>query len=243
MSSSVLFIAARTLLATLWASRATKLLLGAGVLLLAAVAVGSRAQWIDPGTAYGIRTSLLVPGLPLVAVSVGELPLRDGLTQRTLLYPLLGPVPRSLLCLVRTVMAALLLCLGMSALVLLLRPFSYAPTEGLGRELGAVALGSLCYLGLFGLLHVLTKHGLVTGLGFALGDYLLGKVPFSMRGFAPAAHLANLADISIVDTHGLPLSVSPIALADSVLVLALVALVAGALTVWRFTRMDLPELC
>ena len=243
MSTPAVFVAARTLLATLWASRASKLLLGAGVVLLGVVAVGSRASWIDPGTAYSIRTTLLVPGLPVVAVAVAELPLRDGLTQRTLLYPLLGPVPRSLLCLVRSLVAALVLCLGMSALVLLLRPFSSAPTEGLGRELGAIALGSASYVGLFGLLHLLSKHGLVAGLGLALGDYLLGKVPFSMRGFAPAAHLANLADISIVDTHGLPLPVSPIELGTSIGVLCVVGLVGVALTAWRFTRMDLQELC
>jgi hypothetical protein len=243
MSSSAVFVAARTLLATLWASRASKLLLGSGVVLLAVVAVGSRANWIDPGTAYGIRTTLVVPGLPVVAVAVAELPLRDGLSQRTLLYPLLGPVSRSVLCLVRTAVAALVLCLGMSALVLLLRPFSYTPTEGLGRELAAVALGSVCYVGLFGLLHLLSKHGLVAGLGVAFADYMLGKVPFAMRGFAPAAHLANLADISLVDTYGLPLSQSPIALGTSIGVLCLVGLVGAALTAWRFARIDLAELC
>lgn len=243
MSRPAVLVAAHTLLATLWAARVSKLLLVAAGLLLAVVAVGWRAHWIDPGMAYNIRTTLLVPGLPILAVSMAELPLRDGLTQRTLLYTLLGPVPRSLLCLVRTAVAALVLGVGLGALVLLLRLFSFAPTEGLGRELAAVALGSACYVGLFGLLHLLSKHGLVAGLGVVLCDYLLAKVPFGMRGFAPAAHLANLADIWVVDTQGLPLKVSPIALPTSVVVLGAVALLGAALATWRFTRMDLEELC
>ena len=243
MSSLPVLVAARTLLATLWASRTSKLLLGAAVLLLAVVAVGSRLSWIDPGAAYNIRTTLLVPGLPVLAVSMAELPLRDGLTQRTLLYPLLGPVSRGMLCLVRTLVAALVLCVGLGAVVLLLRLFSFSPTEGLARELGAVALGSACYVGLFGLLHVLTKHGLVAGLGVVVSDTLLAKLPFGMRGFAPGAHLANLADIYVVDTQGLPLPVTPIALGTSVTVLCVVALCASALTTWRFTRMDLEEMC
>jgi hypothetical protein len=243
MPSPAALVAARTLLATLWASRATKLLLGAAVLLLGVVAVGARFDWIDAGTAYSIRTTLIVPGLSVVAVSVAELPLREGLTQRTLLYPLLGPVPRSALCLVRTAVAALVLCVGMSALVLLLRAFSLAPSEGLARELGAVALGSACYVALFGLVHVLSKHGLVAGLGLALSDYLLAKVPFGMRSLAPAAHLGNLGDLSLVDTHGLPLAVDPIGLGTSIGVLCVTALLAATLTAWRFTRMDLQELC
>jgi hypothetical protein len=243
MATPAVIVAARTLLATLGASRATKLLLVAGLVLGATVAVGSRLHWIDPGTAYSIRTALLVPGLPISAVLVAELPLRDGLTQRTLLYPLLGPVPRSVLCVVRTTLAALVLCAGMGALVVLLRAFSYTPVEGLGRELGAVALGSACYVGLFGLLHVWSKHGLVAGLALGVGDYLLGKVPFGMRSLAPASHLANLCDISLVDTHGLPLSVDPISLVTSVTVLGATAVLSLALTALRFTRMNLEELC
>jgi hypothetical protein len=169
--------------------------------------------------------------------------LRDGLTQRTLLYPLLGPVPRSVLCVVRTALAALVLCVGMGVLVVLLRAFSYTPFEGIGRELGAVALGSACYAGLFGLLHVWSKHGLVAGLALALGDYLLAKVPFGMRAFAPAAHLGNLGDVSLVDTHGLPLTVDAISLLTSVGVLGVTAVIAVALTALRFARMNLEELC
>lgn len=243
MAGSSLLVAARTLLATLWASRMSKLLLGAAVLLLGIVAVGSRARWLGPGTAYDIRTTLIVPGLPVLAVSLAELPLREGLTQRTLLYPLLGPVSRSVLCLARTLVAALVLCVGLGSLTLLLRLFALEPTRGLAGELTAVALGSVSYVALFGLLHVLSKHGLVAGLAVVLCDYLLAKVPFGIRSFAPAAHLANLADVWVVDTHGLPLAVSPIALPTSITVLCLIALLCALLTTWRFSRMDLQELC
>jgi len=237
-------IAARTLLATLWASRATKVLLVFSMAMLAVVGLGTRVHWIHPSAVGSLRTTLLVPGLAIAAVLVAELPIRDGLAHRTLLYPLLGPVSRPVLALVRTLVTALLLAGGMGLLVVLLGIIAGVPDAGLGRELAAIVLGSLCYVGVFGLLHAVTRYGLVSGLGLALlADYPLCKVPFSIRNLAPATHVGKLAGLDLVDLHGLPLPVPETSLGLSLGVLVVVATLGVALTAMRFSRMNLEELC
>jgi hypothetical protein len=244
MSRPAIVVAASTMLATLWASRASKLLLGATVIVGLGAALATTVGWVSPLTLAALRWGLMVPGLALVAVLVSELALRDGLTTRTILYTLLGPVPRFTLALVRTSMAALVLAVPMAGLMLLLRWLGDMPLAGVGRELAAVTLGAACYVGLCGLLHLWTRHGLVAGLAFVLvADYPLARLPFAIRSLAPAAHVSTIGDASIVDTHGLPLSTAAISPMVSVIVLALLAVLSTLVTAWRFSRMDLEELC
>jgi hypothetical protein len=232
------------MLATLWASRATKLLLGATVAIGLGAALATRVGWVSPLTLAALRWGLMVPGLSVVAVLVSELALRDGLSTRTILYTLLGPVPRFTLALTRTVITALVLTIPMAGLTLLLRWLGDMPFDGAGRELAAVALGSACYVGLGGLLHLGTRHGLVAGLALVLAaDFPLARLPFAIRALAPAAHVSTIGDASIVDTHGLPLTAAAISPMVSVLVLALLAVTSALVTAWRFSRMDLEELC
>jgi hypothetical protein len=244
MNRSASVVAARTLLATMWASRAGRVLLAVVGLTAAATSAAAAGRWLGASTLADLRALLIVPGLPAAAVLLAELPLRDGLTSRTLLYPLLGPVPRFTLALVRTLIAVVVLALPLGLLVLLLRLLGGVPAAGLGGELAAVGLGSACYVGYCGLLHLESRHGLVAGLALVLAvDYPLALAPFSLRALAPATHVANLSGRSLVDTQGLPLSVSEISVGWSAGVLAVVAAGAILLTAWRFSRRNLEDLC
>ena len=109
----------------------------------------------------GLRMFLVVPGLPVAAILFSEMALRDGIRQRTLLYPLLGPVPRTTMAVVRTLVTAALLVIGLSLLLLVV--FALQRGEGgfPARELMAVLLGSFAYMGLFGLVHLVSRRGLI----------------------------------------------------------------------------------
>jgi hypothetical protein len=241
-------IAFRAYLAPMLATRGFKLSILFGFVYIGlaglAMVLGEIAPGMFAGALESIRLSLIVPGIPVAAVLFGEMPLRDGIRQRTLLYQLLGPAPRPVLAAVRTLMTAGLLAVGACALMLATRILGGAGLENYGREMWAMVLGALAYTGIFGLIHVANRRGLIGGLAFYFVlDQPLGQIPFALRRLSPSYHLSVLAD-RVIEIH-LPVSVTPPepSMLVSSLVLIVIGVVTTAATAILFTRKSLGELC
>lgn len=241
-------IAFRAYLAPMLATRGFKLSILFGFIYIGlaglAMVLGEIAPGMFSGALEAIRLSLIVPGIPVAAVLFGEMPLRDGIRQRTLLYQLLGPAPRGVLAVVRTLMTTALLVLGACLLMLATRILSGEGLEGYPREILAILLGAFAYTGLFGLIHVANRRGLIGGLAFYFVlDQPLAQIPFALRRLSPSYHLSVLAD-RVIEIH-LPVTVTPPepSMIVSSLVLVGIGAVATAATAVLFTRKSLGELC
>ena len=196
------------------------------------------------GALLATRRGLVTVGLPVAAAVLSEVSLRDGIQHRTLLYPLLGPVPRVTLALVRTLVTAVVLAVAMVVLLLLVGVLLGDLQGFLSREAAAVALGAAAYVGLFGFLHLVLRRGLIGGLALLfLIDLPLGKVPFAIRNLSPSYHVGVIARQG--DEFVLPIQ---LALPDSSpvfssVVLVLIAAVTVAATAFVFRRKNLGEIC
>jgi|GEM_PF-1063809 len=253
MSSSAA-VAVRTYLLPLGSTRALRLgmILLVFMLGLIGLAVGLRfagpmlpflPEDATPTALRNLRRFLVAPGLGVAAILFSDLALRDGIRQRTLLYPLLGPVSRRTLALVRTLVTAALLILGMVALVALTRLLEGAGWALFPREVLALTGGALAYVGVFGLVHLVTGRGLFAGLALFAFDFALAYVPFSLRRFSLSYHVRALADLQVDMELPVKLTAPETSLAVSMVVLLAVAAVTIFLTAQRFTRKNLGELC
>ncbi len=192
----------------------------------------------------GMQHFLIMIGLPVGAVLMSEMPIRDGITHRTLLYPLLGPIPRVTQAVVRVVITGLILASATAALLLLIRIML---REGFGpfpRELLSIILGSFAYVALFGLVHLYNRRGLIAGLAiFFLIDLPLGKVPFSIRNISPSYHVGVISGQE--ESYELPIMIGTpgSSLLMSSLILLAIAVVFGAIVAVAFKRKNLGELC
>lgn len=243
MTQSIL-IAWRGYLAPITTLRAARIGVPIAILLLAAVAAGRFTGLIPPEALEGLQQFIILPGVPLFAALLGEMALRDGITQRTLLYPLLGPVPRGTLAAARTAAAALLLATGTVTLMAAIKLIAGDFGPGAARELAALVLGSCAYTALAGVIHLISPRGLILNLAlYAVADYPLGRLPVGLRVLAPSHHVRTLADFS--DPLRIPISV-PVAPADpivSTLVLIAIAIAATLAVAALFANKKLPELC
>lgn len=227
-----------------------------GLLLSAAfvaTAVGLRFGGVFPervviGALETSRHFLVMMALPVAAVILSDTALRDGIQHRTLLYPLLGPVPRATLAIVRTACTAALLAFCIGALLVLTRLLLGAEASGgsvsLFRELLAAGIGGLAYTAIFGFIHLINRRGLITGLALLfLLDLPLGRVPFGIRNLSPSYHVGVIADQ--FDTLALPIQIGgpDTSVALSVTVLLLLAGLFGAATAVVFRERNLGELC
>ncbi len=237
-------IAWRTHLAPIATLRATRIGVAAGVLLVAIVAAIRFTGLIPPDDLGALQRFVILPGVPIFAALLGEMALRDGITQRTLLYPLLGPVPRGTLAAVRTAATATLLAAATMAIIVALKLNAGGPWTNIVRELIAVALASFAYTSLAGIVHLVSPRGLILSLAlYGIFDYPLGRLPISLRVLAPSHHVRTLADIP--DPFSIPISVrvaeaSPAGSAVALAVVVLAALFAGAAI---FANKKLAELC
>ena len=191
-----------------------------------------------------IRYRLLMPGVPLASLVVSELALRDGISQRTLLYAHLGPVSRQTQALVRTGITAGLLAIHMVVLVGVLSLVSGASVTVAGRHILAVRVGVMAYVTLGGLVYLYVRRGLVAGLLlYVLVDLPLGSLPFSMRNLVPSAHVLIVAGHApALNVHGV-IQTPDASWILSLGILGLFAAGAMVLTAYRFGRLDLSELC
>lgn len=237
-------IAWRSLTAPMTSTRGFRAALVMAVLMLAVLALGRFSGLIAPELLSALRAFIIMPGIPLLAIPISEMALRDGITHRTLLLSLLGPAPRPTLAIVRTLATGLILFAGVALLLLAARIMALAGFSGFGRELWAALLATLTYVALYGFLHLVTRRGLIAGLAI-LGtlDYPLGRMPFAIRGIAPSFHVRVLADK--IDSFPLPIFIDmPTASAfTSTITLALWIAVLTFLTAVVFSRKNLPTLC
>lgn len=219
------------------------LLLIGGMAVVAAM-LGQRLPEDFIGKAMGgTREFFFIPGLPIAALLFSEIPIRDGLRQRTLLYSLLTRVPRSTLAVTRTLATGVLLGVGGFVLVLATRLVDGSSLAPLPREALAQMWSGLAFVSAFGLGHLYSKRGLFVGLGFMFLDGALARVPFEIRKCSLTYHIRVLADLR-VDME-LPVSITPPP--DSFFLSATVpvflCVLFTAVTAWRFRVKNLPELC
>lgn len=243
--SSPSAIAFRAYTATLFGRRALWIVIAIAALFT----VGMVAAWML-GRVFSVETLehvaavALLPGVPVGALLLSEMPVRDGIRHRTLLYHLLAPVPRRTLLTVRTLVTAALLALIFGFTLIEVHVLDGGTWDALPGELFAVLLGSAVYVALFALLHLVTKHGLIGGLVLIfMIDIPLGMLPFGIRNLSPSYHVRVLADQVVQMDLPIPIQASPPHLVGSAITLAVIAVVALALGGWRFSRMNLGELC
>jgi len=237
-------IAFSAFVATLFAGRRVRVIVLGAFAILGLIIVSHLVGWLSDLQMKGLRASLLSQAVPVLAVLLSEFPARDGISNRTILYHLLGPVPRTTLLLVRMAVTWVLLAGSVSAAVLALTLVSGARDANLGGELLAVALGGAFYLSLFGLVHLMMRRGLFLGLALiALVDAPLSRLPFSLRNLAPMTHVQAIASTTSVETFVLPIDSPVPSMAVALTTLLVVTLCAVLLSVWRFNRQDLGEIC
>ena len=189
-----------------------------------------------------VQRMILTYLLPLLSLLMAESITREGMTQRTLLYPLLGPVPRGVLA------GARLLVMVALTFMLLALPMLLLGWEGLRAALWALlalGLGAYFYIGLAALVHGFTRRGLIAGLAFFwIFDLQLARIPLGLRQLAPLSHVWTVAGLDkLPNPFGLPLAAPESSLAFSMLYLFGLGSVFTLLSVAHFSRLELGELC
>jgi hypothetical protein len=242
-----LAVALRTYLLPLPHTLAFRLsLLGAALVFVIAflARIMGQAGAGSPGELSGeLGAALLMPGVPIFALLVSELPIREGIRHRTLLYPLLGPVPRGTLAGVRTGATALVFSVAIAIVVVVVEWLGGQSPGSLGGELAAAALGGLAFTSVFGLIQALLSRGLAAGLlWYILIDESIAKIPFELCRLSVSYHVRVLGGVH--EFFGLPVAdlpaEQPLA---SALLLVVIAVLAVTATVAVFRRRDLGELC
>lgn len=237
-------VAARTQIQTLAATRGTRVLFYGSVIGIGAALLGVLTGQLPKHTIIDLRALALIPGIAVTSVLVAEVPIRDGISRRTLLHLLLGPADRVVLALVRTLLCAAMVFVFLGGVQLTLGLAAGLNTSLMARELLACLLGSFAYVSVFSIVHLYTKHGLVAGLVIYLAaDHFVGQVPFALRQIALSAHLANIAGHEHTITFGGLLSSDGISMSGSILLLSVVAVVGFVWTARAFGKRDLAELC
>jgi hypothetical protein len=199
---------------------------------------------IGDGSLSDLIDFIVLPGIPVIAALMAEMPVRDGITHRTLLYPLLGPPDRPTLLLVRTACTMGLQILGSIALLAGLFAIRGGPYASLPRYALAATLGSIGYLGLFGLVHLVARRGLIVCLAlFAIFDHNLGRLPFALHSLAPSFHLGVLTDRNDFLDLPIALDVPEGWVPGSAAVLLITGLVTALLSATLFARKNVGEIC
>ena len=230
------------------ATRAMRIGLALFLLFIAGLALafmgGLMSSWFGDYALLGMRHFLVMLLVPVGAVLLSEMPIRDGITHRTLLYPLLGPVPRATLAVVRIVVSSAILALGAGVLLLLVRVLLGDGLGFLPRELLSVTLGAFAYGAMFGLVHLYNRRGLIVGLAvFFIFDMPLGTVPFAIRNLAPSYHVGVIANQQSVMELPITFGQPATSVVMSALILLGIAVVFASAIAVGFTRKDLGELC
>jgi ABC-2 type transport system permease protein len=180
--------------------------------------------------------------LPLAAVLFGTGAFGAETDEGTILYLLAKPVPRWIIVAAKALAAAMLTVALTVASVFLAGVVELLPAgaDGLSAteaQVGAMIVGSLCYVALFVPLSLFTRRALVIGIGYtlvwegALSNLLPGIANLSIRQYALGA-----AD-AFFQLHTDPARLSPM----TAFTLAAVLVVAAfALATWRLMRFELP---
>lgn len=212
-------------------------------LLALLIRMMGHAPSIDGELSFEMGKALLMPGVPIFALLVSELPLREGIRHRTILYPLLGPASRDSLAWVRSSATALLFGLGFGLVVVGVEWIGGRSLSLLGAPFLAALLGGVTFTAVFGFIQLLLTRGLAAGLlWYFLFDESLAKVPFELCRLSVSYHVRVLAGMQ--EFFELPVASVP---AEhrlvSALVLVVITVVSIVATMFVFRRRDLTELC
>jgi hypothetical protein len=137
-----------------------------------------------------------------------------------------------------------MLALASSFLLVLIRVLLRDGFELLPREIVSVSLGAFAYVGLFGLIHLYYRRGLIMGLAYLfLYDFPVGTIPFSIRNLSPSYHMGVIANQQ--DTMDLPIRFGEPAtsIVTSALFLVMLTVVVVAAVTFGFRRKNLGDLC
>ncbi|WP_432490904.1 ABC transporter permease subunit [Kineococcus gypseus] len=218
-------------------------------LVVAAVAVVVLAVTSVPAR-YGLQTTLagdLLVGLvvPIVALVLGTGAFGDEREGGTL--PLLRAVvrPRWHVVLARAAaawVATVVVCLpAVAACAVVGVSIDLPAGEVLAGLLLATTLSAAAYCGLFVLLSLLARRGLLAGLAYVVlwETFLAGLAP-ALRGLSIGSYARRV--VTPATPGDVPLgTVAASGIATSAVVLVAVALVALALASWRLQRMDVGQ--
>jgi hypothetical protein len=237
-------IAFQSCLAPMASARAIKIALIISILFLAVVITGRVLGFVDADDLANLRAIALIPGLPIAAIILSEMALRDGISHKTLLYPLLGPVSRPALALVRTLVTALILIVGMTLVLLILHFLRSAGWSSFPREFYSVLLGALAYTGAFSIIHLFTKRGMIISLAlYFIFDHFIGQIPFSLRNMVPSYHLRILTNLEETFQLPIPISLDSGTAGEASIYLLIMAVIGYGLTAYIFSKKNLGELC
>lgn len=246
MTPRELGIALRSYLLPLPRTTAFRLsLLGVAIVYLLALLIRmmGHAPSIDGELSFEMGKALLMPGVPIFALLVSELPLREGIRHRTILYPLLGPASRDSLALVRSVATAVLFGLTFGVMVVGVEWIGGRSVSDLGAPFLAATLGGVAFTAVFGFIQLLLTRGLAAGLlWYLLFDESISKIPFELCRLSVSYHVRVLAGMQ--EFFELPVADVPAEhRLASVLVLVVITVLALLATMILFRKRDLAELC
>jgi len=183
--------------------------------------------------------------------------IQDEIEEQTLTYLLLRPTPRWMIYLAK-LLAATLATVVIACVFHALAYFClYTRTDFLGdvlraslpSSMAALALATVAYSALFGLIGLLLKRSLVVGVIYIVFfEGILASIPFNFRAYTVVYHFRVLAHYWVgvpADFWGLPTTPAALPASSSsiaaLLVAALVFAVFGALYVqWKEFRMKTP---
>lgn len=195
--------------------------------------------------------------VPLTALLFASSLVQDDVEEQTLTYFLIRPVPRWAIYVAKVLGAALVT----SALATLFITATLAAiwwgVDGRGAgdlayEAAALttasALAMLAYIGIFGLLSLLTKRVLVVGVGYViLFEGIVSNIPFLIR-YATVLFHARVLELRWLDLDGKPWAIDPAtapAASTSLAFLAGASAVFLGLGAWLFSarefRVKTPE--
>lgn len=180
--------------------------------------------------------------LPLAAVLFGTGAFGAEQDDGTILYLLAKPVRRWVIVLAKAFAAATLTVAMTVASVVLAGVIVLLPAGGNGASateayVGAMVVGSLCYVALFLALSLFTRRALVIGIGYtlvwegALSSLLPGIANLSVRQYA-----LGVAD-AFFRFQSSPARLSP---TTAVTLAAILIVAALVLATWRLMRFELP---
>ncbi len=225
-------------------ARAVKVFLIIACLLVALVYLGFSSGFMPRAVLENLHRSVIVFGIPLFATLFSEMALRDGITHRTLLYPLLGPVSRKTIAVVRSLSTGLILFISTTVLVIIIRLICQVPWNTFPLELVAVLSGSLTYVALAGLIHLITGKGLISALAIiVIIDQPIGRLPFAIRNIAPSYHLRNISGLHEIWDLPISINFTHTPLIGSIIFCFVFSALVIFITAFLFSRKNLGGLC
>jgi hypothetical protein len=145
---------------------------------------------------------------------------------------------------VRTLVTSFILIAGATLLILILHILRNAGWGSLPREFYSILLGALAYTGVFSVIHLFTKRGMIVSLAlYFISDHFIGQIPFSIRNVAPSYHLRILTDLEETFRIPIQLELKKGTVTEASIYLLVMAVIGYALTAYIFSKKNLGELC